>query len=293
MEGNRLNHHAARKPKQGRRNLDNLANVGIVATSERENLREVVESLLSQAVRSRPLRVLDVGGGLNSWLGDLVTDILDIDFRSESVLNPQVADACNPSTWRIYEDNEFDFVSCTHTLCDLRDPALVVREMSRIGRAGFIAVPNRHSECSIHESLYYRGYGHHRYIYKVSANGAFEAFPKFPIVAFRSPVPRALYRWLPQRLKESRVQALFPQSPSWSWIDKGIANHQHELGILWRDTVNLRYYNADYTGRNISELSELAYKFVTAPTSEKVLEDGDMELLLKGLQRPSNKDGLL
>jgi len=39
-------------------------------------------------------------------------------------------------------------VTCTHTLEDVRDPEIAIREMQRIGKSGFISVPNRHTELS-------------------------------------------------------------------------------------------------------------------------------------------------
>ncbi len=52
-----------------------------------------------------------------------------------------IADICSHRPWP-FEDDYFDFVVCTFTLEDVRDPIRVCEEMSRVGRAGYIEVPS-------------------------------------------------------------------------------------------------------------------------------------------------------
>ena len=94
--------------------------------AEGAQIRDSVRALLSRLENARELRVLDVGGGLNSWSGDLVTDILDIDAREGVVLHS--GDINLASTWVNLGSNEFDFVNCTHTLEDIRDLGLSSRK---------------------------------------------------------------------------------------------------------------------------------------------------------------------
>jgi hypothetical protein len=49
-------------------------------------------------------------------------------------------DMCAHEPWP-WEDDFFDTVICTFTLEDVRDPVWVCREMSRVGKAGYIEVP--------------------------------------------------------------------------------------------------------------------------------------------------------
>ena len=45
-----------------------------------------------------------------------------------------------------FADDEIDFVICSHTLEDIRDPVWVCAEMARVARAGYIEVPSRLEE---------------------------------------------------------------------------------------------------------------------------------------------------
>ncbi len=142
--------------------------MAIVAASEGAQIRDSVRGLLSRLGDVRELRVLDVGGGLNPWLGNLVTDVLDIDARKGVVLHS--GDINLASTWVNLGSKEFDFVNCTHTLEDIRDPGFVISQMNRVAKSGFVSVPNRHQENSPVESRNYLGYGHHRWIFHLRRN---------------------------------------------------------------------------------------------------------------------------
>src|SRR6516164_2319087 len=45
-----------------------------------------------------------------------------------------------------FRDKELDFVICSHTLEDIRDPLWVCSEMIRIAKRGYIEVPSRIAE---------------------------------------------------------------------------------------------------------------------------------------------------
>lgn len=42
-----------------------------------------------------------------------------------------------------FRDKQFDFVICSHTLEDIRDPIWVCQEMNRMGKRGYIETPPR------------------------------------------------------------------------------------------------------------------------------------------------------
>jgi 2-polyprenyl-3-methyl-5-hydroxy-6-metoxy-1,4-benzoquinol methylase len=58
----------------------------------------------------------------------------------------------------------FDFVICTHVLEDIRDPVFVMRQLRRVARAGFIAMPHEHFEVTNNESRFLTGCSHRRWI---------------------------------------------------------------------------------------------------------------------------------
>jgi hypothetical protein len=54
-------------------------------------------------------------------------------------------DLCARDPWP-WPDGYFDFAICSHTLEDLRDPIGVVRELTRVAKAGYVEVPARQWE---------------------------------------------------------------------------------------------------------------------------------------------------
>lgn len=160
--------------------------MGIVFAEELVFVRERVRETLESVSRNNQLRILDCGGGINSWLGDLVTDVIDIEPRlSRAGVTVHHGDICSPVTWEPFKDDQFDFVNCTHTLEDIRDPMLVIQQMQRVARAGFVAVPSRHIEFTSIESSSYLGFGHHRWVFHVRQAQLLEASAKWPGVASR------------------------------------------------------------------------------------------------------------
>lgn len=66
-----------------------------------------------------------------------------------------------------FGDKFFDFVVCSHTLEDIRDPIHVCREMSRISKAGYIECPSPLLELTKgvdRAGRSWTGYAHHRWI---------------------------------------------------------------------------------------------------------------------------------
>ena len=61
-----------------------------------------------------------------------------------------------------FRDKELDFVVCSHTLEDIRDPLWVCSEIIRIGKAGYIEVPSRLWETCRGMEPGIAGLSHHR-----------------------------------------------------------------------------------------------------------------------------------
>lgn len=131
--------------------------------------------------------MLDVGGGLSpcAWATHRI-DLLDFDAASQHGSYKDVwgdgaprcprenhvqMDLCaGPWPW---PDRHFDFVIASHILEDVRDPLHVVREMTRVGRAGYVETPSRARE-SFSKERFFRlrralgripdiGWDHHRW----------------------------------------------------------------------------------------------------------------------------------
>ncbi len=120
--------------------------------------------------------VLDVGGGANPFTrADWVIDLMayddrglygdDIDPSSERFDgNTWVQrDICDKQPWP-FADKQFDYVTCSHVLEDIRDPIWVCSELIRVAKAGYIEVPSRLEEQSYGFQGPWAGWGHHRWL---------------------------------------------------------------------------------------------------------------------------------
>ncbi len=97
-------------------------------------------------------RVLAVGAG--HGLLHAATHVIDGGPWSAAVasVDPGNRRRSLPATWTMadicvtpwpYPDKYFDFSFCSHVLEDVRDPLAVLREISRVSRAGYIETPSR------------------------------------------------------------------------------------------------------------------------------------------------------
>ena len=165
--------------------------------------------------------VLDVGGwGKPLERADWVLDLMPYETRGLYGYDAATAsarerfsaatwverDMCDHEPWP-FDDRQFDFAVCSHTLEDIRDPVFVCRELQRVARAGYIEVPDRREEqChGIHGP--WVGWSHHRWLIDVrdgaidfvAKPGAIHGQPQFQ-------VPRAQYDGLSDA---DRVQVLW------------------------------------------------------------------------------------
>ena len=87
--------------------------------------------------------VLDVGSGSSPHPAAdvLLEKYVDVKHRYEMLVadRPTVlADACKMP----FRDNAFDFIVAFHVLEHMHDPAAFLRELQRVGKAGYIETPN-------------------------------------------------------------------------------------------------------------------------------------------------------
>ena len=124
--------------------------------------------------------VLDVGGWAKPFArADAVIDLMPFETRglygydegSREAERFSAAswvrhDICSRQPWP-FADAEFDFVICSHTLEDIRDPVWVCSEMQRVGRRGYIEVPSRLEEQTYGVQGPWVGWGHHHWLIEV------------------------------------------------------------------------------------------------------------------------------
>jgi hypothetical protein len=133
------------------------------------SLQRIIETVPDDAV------VLDIGGWAKPLpRADWVLDLMPYETRGlYGSLSPDQErftpdtwierDICDPEPYP-FADNAIDFVVCSHTLEDIRDPIQVCREMARIAKAGYIEVPSRHEEQAWGVNGKFAGWSHHRWL---------------------------------------------------------------------------------------------------------------------------------
>lgn len=203
------------------------------------------EECLSFLREKQYKRVLDVGGSLYPWAREFVTHYLDIN-NQHKVCGPEFhclqflsseyieGDICRQETWDMMKEYEpFDFVICSQTLEDIRDPTVALRNLPKIAKQGFITVPSKYRELSFVEirnvdiqnewqlKSPYRGYFHHRWIFTIS-DGKLYLFPKLNFVEHMQGLENVL--------------------------DHG--DMHEELGFFWENTIPFGIVNDDYMGPN-------------------------------------------
>lgn len=138
---------------------------------------EVLLKKLDELYQSpKPLKILDIGG----WYAPCrqathMVDIMPFDtlnrsgaygngelkIRKENYFQMDLG-----ATEKLpFQDKEFDFVVCRHTLEDLKEPLRVCKEMIRVGKAGYVETPSRLCESTKGiERPRWCGYYHHRWM---------------------------------------------------------------------------------------------------------------------------------
>jgi len=106
-----------------------------------------------------------------------------------------------------FGDKEIDFVICSHTLEDIRDPLWVCAEMIRIAKRGYVEVPSRIAESCRGVEPGQVGWSHHRWLVEIEGN-AIRFLMKYHKIHshWHFSLPKSYLRSLPE---ERKVQWLF------------------------------------------------------------------------------------
>lgn len=127
-------------------------------------------------------KVLDIGGWAKPFnRADWVLDIQAYDSRGTFGSEGPGPERFKRETWLVrdicdrtpfpFPDKFFDYVICSHTLEDVRDPLFVCAEMTRIGRRGYVETPSSQNEVSLGvENQRYAGRCHHRWLVDIVGN---------------------------------------------------------------------------------------------------------------------------
>ena len=136
-----------------------------------------------------------------------------------------------------FADKQIDFVVCSHTLEDIRDPLWVCEEMIRVAKAGYIEVPSRTWESSRGHERGIAGLSHHRWLIDIEGR-SIRFIQKFhSIHNWRYSLPKKVLRRLGE---EQSVQWLF-----WEGLfdyEEAILNGDEQVQELERFVDSVRPY---------------------------------------------------
>ena len=178
------------------------------------NAQTILESLRSSDV------VVDVGGWAQPFTrANYVVDLMPYETRGIfGRVGPEPEYFTRDSWLKVdicteqlpFPDKSVDYLVCSHTLEDLRDPIRLCKEMNRVAKRGYIEVPSRLMESIWNlEHRGYPGYYHHHWLVDIADQGITFRF-KTPLMcsSWRYTVPKSYLR----RLRaEDRVAWLFWQ----------------------------------------------------------------------------------
>ena len=198
--------------------------------------------------------VLDVGGWAKPLpRADWVLDLMPYETRGlyDYEPDPQAErfsaatwverDICDREPWP-FDDKQFDFAVCAHTLEDVRDPVWVCAELIRVARAGYIEVPSRLEEQAYGIQGPWVGWAHHRWLIEVVGDRIEFVFKPHVIHGRRSDhFPRSLWQTLSL---DEKVETLW-------W--EGSFEHGERV---FMDPEGLDSYLADFVARVELERSE-------------------------------------
>lgn len=235
--------------------------MSIIKASNKNIRADVIEYVKNLKKKNPNATIIDVGGYGNPWLDEYVDAYVDV-VNVNTTKKVFIGDINLNNTWNeLSKEDKFDFSICTHTLEDIRCPEVALEGLQKISKAGFIAVPNKHTEFSHIESSYFVGYAHHRWIFTLQ-NNELRMIGKFPLsnyfsnrnglILFLSKFPfiRRIY------CKALRIKPT-PGLPYLSWFEKKLAKHSYELGFIWEDSFKSSFINNDFTGFSSIELGKL------------------------------------
>ena len=130
-----------------------------------------------------------------------------------------------------FRDKEIDFVICSHTLEDIRDPLWVCSEMVRIAKRGYLEVPSRLKESCRGDHPGIVGLSHHRWLIDMEGdNITFWMKPHLIHSHWRYSLPVKVCRSLSD---EQQVQWLFWEG-SFRFSERIIHGNENQFAELAR-----------------------------------------------------------
>jgi len=196
-----------------------------------------------------------------------------------------------------FADKSIDFVVCSHTLEDIRDPLWVCSEMVRIAKQGYVELPSRLAEsCRGWESERIAGLSHHRWLIEIDQAAKDIRFTmKYHIIHshWRYSFPPSFFRSLAD---EQRSSWLFWKD-RFTWSEVNLVGLDAIVSDLQRYVDRIYPYpqwrlRMDPVARQVTHTFRRAWRRITERRSPTLLSSArsalDPSLALRGRSRDRN-----
>ena len=143
-----------------------------------------MEPLINWLVKTIPqgAKVLEIGPGYMPF----PRATMFVDYRPVPAPSDRIVSIDMNETPLPFPDKSFDFIYCRHVIEDMYNPFLLLKEMERVGKAGYIETPSPMAELGRGvdgSSPPFRGYHHHRNIVW-EYEGELRLIAKYPIIEY-------------------------------------------------------------------------------------------------------------
>ena len=187
-------------------------------------------------------KVIDIGCGAKytSWSHGVVDFIVDIENHTNNKFNKIKFFKLNinfESDWEVLykfviENGKFDFCICSHIIEDISLPQVLLNNLKKISKEGFIGIPSKYRELSVIEGNYL-GYIHHRWIYSIN-NNELIGYPKLNFID-----------------KEKNLCAIGNKS-----------KNLLDLSFFWKNDIKYSIINDNYMGPDIKSVKSYYSKLL-------------------------------
>jgi hypothetical protein len=225
--------------------------------SKDQSRQHVLEHIRQNKKLNPDYRVIDIGGGLNPWAGELVDAYVDIN-NPKGLGNVFSGDMNDSGVWDQIKaaGPKFDFSICTHTLEDIRNPVFVLQQIASVSKSGYISMPSKHTEFSNHQSNFWNGSAHHRWVFSIKSDEQGEYLFFMPIWPgasyFNKRFSNALV-WLKRTLHLTNKDMNYG-SRNLGWLDKKISTNKNELGFIWQSSIPMKF--VDFASSNVQMIDD-------------------------------------
>lgn len=174
-----------------------------------------VMDYLANVVIPNDAKVLEVGPGHSPFKrANVAVDFVDVPGLSIPLHKCDLGSEPLP-----FENKSFEFIFCRHTLEDMHSPFNLIKEMSRVGKAGYIETPSPIAELGRGVdggSPPFRGYHHHRFM-TWQFGKELRLISKYPMVEYL-------------RFDEGSIDHLLKQERYWNtyhlWEGEIVSSHR-------------------------------------------------------------------